>query len=49
VKINHQNGQTSRSVDRAPRALFDLATGKPQSAKDNRGGFDKRLANMCTA
>jgi hypothetical protein len=29
MEINDQNWETSRSIDRAPRALFDLATGKP--------------------
>jgi hypothetical protein len=29
MEINDQNWQTSRSIDSAPRALFDLATGKP--------------------
>ena len=29
MEINDQNWQTSRSIDRTPRALFDLATGKP--------------------
>ena len=29
MEIDDQNWQTCRSIDRAPRALFDLATGKP--------------------
>ena len=29
MKINDQHWETSRPIDRAPRALFDLSTGKP--------------------
>jgi hypothetical protein len=29
MEINDQHWETSRPIDRAPRALFDLSTGKP--------------------
>jgi hypothetical protein len=29
MEINDQHWETSRPIDRAPRALFDLSAGKP--------------------